>query len=70
MCTQSILCVKMTCLLVVGDFNARVDSNHPELVKINGVVLRGNHVVGNVNEAGRMLLTLCGKWFKCIEHLV
>ena len=36
MCTVNLVC-KDDLLLVVGDFNARVGSNHPEFVK--GVVL-------------------------------
>ena len=46
-------------LWVVEDFNARVGSNHPELVKGEWSGARGNHGVGNTNEAERALLTFC-----------
>ena len=46
-------------LLVVGDFNARVGSNCPELGKGECRGVRGNHGVGNVNGAGRALLAFC-----------
>ena len=36
-------------LLIVEDFNTRVGSNHPELVKGEWSCVRGNHSVGNVN---------------------
>ena len=58
MCTISSVCQDYL-LLVVGDFNARVGSNHPELVKGEWSGVRSNHGVGNVNGAGRALLTFC-----------
>ena len=46
-------------LLFVGHFNAQVSSNHPELGKGEWSGVRGNYAVGNVNWAGRALLTFC-----------
>ena len=58
MCTINSVC-QDDLLLVVGDFNARVGSNHPDLVKGDWSGVRGNYGVGNVNGAGRALLTFC-----------
>ena len=46
-------------LLIVEDFNAKVESNQLDSSNAEWSSVRGNHGVGNVNEAGRTLLTLC-----------
>jgi len=43
----------------------------PDSSNVEWSSVRGNHGVGNVNEAGRTLFdVLCSKWFNCDEHFV
>ena len=58
MCTINSVC-QDNLLLLVGDFNAWVGSNHPDFGKGEWSGVRGNHRVGNVTGAGRALLTFC-----------
>ena len=46
-------------LLVVGDFNARVGFNQLDSNNVEWSGIRDIHGVGNVNEAGRELLSFC-----------
>ena len=58
MCTINSVC-QDDLLLVVGYFNARVESNYSKPGSVEWSGVRGNHSVGKANEAGRAPLTFC-----------